>query len=136
MGADKNGDTVWVGDFWGGNLAKIDIHTLKTTLYPYPKPTPGTYDVVVDSHHMVWANLFNGDAVARFDPKTETWTEFPLPTRGVEMRHIAFTEQNGTTEIILSYFRAGKVARMQFRTTEQLESLQAQVRAAEVQAKK
>ncbi len=136
MGADKNGDTVWVGNYWGGNIAKIDIHTLKATLYPYPKPEPGTYDVVVDSHHMVWTNLFNGDAVAKFDPKTETWTEYPLPTRGVEMRHIALTEHGGALEIILSYFRAGKVARMQFRTQEQLQALRTQVRESEVQAKK
>jgi streptogramin lyase len=27
MGADKNGDTVWVCDFWGGSLARIDTQT-------------------------------------------------------------------------------------------------------------
>jgi virginiamycin B lyase len=136
MGADKNGDSIWVGNYWGGNLAKIDIHTLKTTIYPYPKPVPGTYDVVVDSHHMVWINLFNSDAIAKFDPVTETWTEYPLPTRGIEMRHIALTEHSGATEIILSYFRAGKVARVQFRTKEELQDLRAEVGQSEVEAKK
>jgi len=29
MGADKTGDYVWVCDWWGGNLAKIDIRTQK-----------------------------------------------------------------------------------------------------------
>ncbi len=136
MGADKNGDAVWVGDFWGGNLAKIDIHTLKATLYPYPKPGPGTYDVVVDSHHKVWVNLLNGDAIAKFDPATETWTEYPLPTHGLEMRHIALSEHDGPPQIILSYFRAGKVARVQFRTQEELQALKAQVSESSVQAQK
>jgi streptogramin lyase len=81
-------------------------------------------------------NLFNSDAIAKFDPATETWTEYPLPTRGIEMRHIALTEHNGTTEIILSYFRAGKVACVQFRTKEELQALRNEVKQSEVEAKK
>jgi streptogramin lyase len=136
LGADKNGDAVWVADFWGANLAKIDIHTLKTTLYPYPKPMSGTYDAVVDSHHAVWVNLFNSDAVAKFDPATETWTEYPLPTHGTEMRHIAIAERNGSVEVILSYFRAGKVARARFRTKEELQALRNEAGQSEVPAKR
>jgi streptogramin lyase len=136
MGADKNGDTVWVCDYWGGNLSKIDIHSLKTTLYAYPAPKPGTYDAVVDSHHNVWVNLFNSDAIAKFDPAKEEWTEYPLPTRGTEMRHIAIADRNGSTEVIMTYFRAGKVARLQFRSKEELQALRTQVQESEVRAQK
>jgi streptogramin lyase len=128
LGADKQGDTVWVADYWGGNIAKIDIHTLKPTLYKYPKPYPGTYDAVVDSYHRVWTNLLNSDAFAKFDPKTESWIEYPLPSHGLEMRHIAVSNHNGPTQIILSYFRAGKVARVEFRTKEELQALRVRVK--------
>lgn len=136
MGADKNGDAMWVCDYWGGNLAKIDIHTLKTTLYPYPTRESATYDAVVDSHHNVWVNLFNGDAVARFDPRTEQWTEYPLPSRGVEMRHMAISEIHGSVEAVLSEFRVGKVAVMRFRTKAEIQALKAQVQELETRARK
>src|SRR5258707_14374643 len=38
MGADKTGDYVWVGDWWRGNLIKIDIRTQKTTFGSLPTP--------------------------------------------------------------------------------------------------
>ncbi|HMJ63592.1 MAG TPA: carboxypeptidase regulatory-like domain-containing protein, partial [Bryobacteraceae bacterium] len=38
MGADKNGDYVYVGNSFGGTLAKINIHTKETTLVPLPNP--------------------------------------------------------------------------------------------------
>jgi streptogramin lyase len=136
MGADKNGDAMWVCDYWGGNLAKVNIHTLQTTLYPYPTRESAIYAAVVDSHHNVWVNLFNGDAVAKFDPGTEQWTEYPLPTRGVEMRHVAISELHGSTEAVLSEFRVGKVAVMQFRTKDDLQALQTQVQQMEARAQK
>src|SRR6266436_26948 len=131
MGADKNGDAMWVCDYWGGNLAKVDIHTLKTTLYPYPTRESAIYAAVVDSHHNVWVNLFNGDAVAKFDPGSEQWTEYPLPSRGVEMRHVAISELHGSPEAVLSEFRVGKIAVMHFRTKEDLQALQTQVQQME-----
>src|SRR4029077_13275120 len=32
MGTDKNADVLWVGNSWGGSLARIDTRTLETTL--------------------------------------------------------------------------------------------------------
>jgi streptogramin lyase len=136
MGADKQGDVVWVGNYWGNDLAKIDIHSLKTTLYPYPERYAAPYDCVVDTHHNVWTNLFNGDAVAKFDPKSQQWTEYPMPTRGTEFRHIAIAEHNGATEIVLSEFRAGKVAVMRFRTEEDLNALHSEVKHLELHARR
>jgi virginiamycin B lyase len=136
MGADKNGDAMWVCNYWGGNLAKIDIHTLKTTIYPYPTRESAIYAAVVDRNHNVWVNLFNGDSVAKFDPKTEKWTEYPLPTRGIEMRHVAIAEHDGDLKIVLSEFRVGKLAVMQFRTKEELQALRAEAGSAEQLADK
>ena len=136
MGADKNGDSMWVCNYWGNNLARVDIHTLKATLYPYPKNYGAIYDAVVDSYHNVWVNLFNGDAVAKFDPSTQQWTEYPLPTRGVETRHIAISEVHGSPEVVLSEFRVGKLAVMHFRSKSDLQALKAEVQQVELRAQR
>jgi streptogramin lyase len=136
MGADKNGDVVWVCDYWGGNLMKYDIRTLKTTLYKYPTPESAPYDASVDKSHNVWVNLTNGDSVAKFDPKTEKWTEYPLPTRGINLRHISLDERTGTTQIIVGYTRNSMIARMQVRTKEELQLLKAQALELSARANK
>jgi streptogramin lyase len=125
MGADKNGDVIWVCDYWGGNLERYDIRTLKSTLYRYPTPESAPYDASVDRNHNVWVNLTNGDSVARFNPQTEQWTEFPLPGRGIDLRHISLDERDGITRIVVGYTRNSKIARLQVRSKEELQALKA-----------
>ena len=40
-----------------------------------------TYAVYVDDTDAVWLSDFNANAIVRFDPATETFTEIPLPAR-------------------------------------------------------
>jgi streptogramin lyase len=126
LGADKKGSTVWVANWWGDNLAKIDSKTHKVTLYTPPSPNEfrGVYDTVIDKHGMVWMNLMNADRVARFDPQSEKWTEFHLPTRGTETRFIAVDNRTEPVEVWTPYWRTSKLARIQFRTTEQIKAQQ------------
>ena len=129
MGADKNGHVLWVCDWWGGSLAKIDTHTLKVTMIPLPKPdAQQPYQAQVDSNHNVWINLMNADEVIKFDPKTSKWTEYPFPTLGAETRYVSLLEKDGGLQVILPYSRARKVARMTVRSEKELESLKAQTR--------
>ncbi|HEX3371522.1 MAG TPA: carboxypeptidase regulatory-like domain-containing protein [Candidatus Acidoferrales bacterium] len=127
LGADRNGDVVWVCDYWGGNLEKYDTRTLKSKTYKYPTPESAPYDASIDREHNVWVNLTNGDSVARFNPATEQWTEFPLPGRGINLRHISLDERDGVTRIVVGYTRNSKIARMQIRSKEELQALKAQV---------
>jgi len=124
LGADKKGSTVWVANWWGDNLAKIDTKTHKVTLYNPPNQNEfrGVYDTVIDKHGMVWMNLMHADRVARFDPKTEKWTEFHLPTRGTETRFIAVDNRTEPVEVWTPYWRTSKLARIQFRTKAQIDS--------------
>ena len=127
MGADKAGDTVWVCDWWGGNLARIDIRTEKATIVPLPHPeSQQPYQAQVDSHHNVWTNLMNADEVMRFDPATSKWTEFQFPTLGAEARYFSILERNGSMQVIVPYSRTRKVARMTFRSPAELQSLKKQ----------
>jgi len=88
-GADKNGDTVWVNQFFAGRLAKINIHTRKVTDYKLPGALRygAPYFSVVDKDHMVWFSLANADYVGKLNPFTEQFTFYPLPTRGYNGRH-------------------------------------------------
>jgi virginiamycin B lyase len=127
MGADKNGDYVWVGNSFGGNLAKINIHTREVTLVPLPNPDAHQpYQVAIDSKHNVWTNLWSTDAIAKFDPGTSQWTLFDLPTRGTETRHIALLERDGKLQVVFPYYRTRKVAVMSVRTEAELAALKAQ----------
>ncbi len=132
MGADKTGDYVWVCDWWGGNLAKIDIRTQKATIVPLPRPdAQQPYQAAVDSNHNVWTNIMNGDEVMKFDVKTSQWTEYPLPTLGAETRYFSILEHDRSMQLILPYSRTRKVARMTFRSQEDIQALKKQVQQQE-----
>ena len=38
LGGDRNGDAMYVANWWGDNLAKINIRTHDVTYYQYPLP--------------------------------------------------------------------------------------------------
>jgi virginiamycin B lyase len=122
LSTDKNGDSVWVANWWGENLAKIDLKTRKATYYRLPIHA-NPYNTVVDKNHMVWTNLMSDDAVAKFDPKTEQWTIYKLPSIGAELRHIAADDIRG--DVWVPYREADRAARLQFRTAAQVAALKA-----------
>jgi streptogramin lyase len=131
MGADKNGDVVWVCDFWGGNLARIDIHTLKTTFVPLPSRDEQPYHAAVDGHHNVWINMMNEDRVMEYDPASSRWTGYDLPTLGAEARFISLGERDGKLQVVVPYFRSSKIALMTFRSPQDLQALKTQVEQGE-----
>jgi streptogramin lyase len=129
MGADKNDDVVWVCDFWGGNLARIDTHTRKVTLVPVPdSAVQYPYHAAVDRDHNVWVNMMNSDQVMRYDPKTGTFTFFDLPTLGAEMRYLSLSErEDGQVQVVLPEFRPMKVGVMTLRSESEIEAVRQRV---------
>ncbi|MCL2429449.1 MAG: carboxypeptidase regulatory-like domain-containing protein [Alphaproteobacteria bacterium] len=127
MGADKDGDYVWIGDSFGGNLARVNIGTKDVTLVPLPRPdAQQPYEVAIDKGHNVWTNMWSADLIGRYDPATGKWTLFDLPTRGSETRYISLLERDGKMQVVLPYSRARKVAVMSFRSEADLQALKAQ----------
>ncbi len=112
---DRERDVVWVCEFFGDRLAKIDPRTKKVTEYPLPHRFSQPYSATVDKNHRVWITMLNSDRFARFDPDTETFTEFELPTRGTEIRHIQVDNSTNPPTVWLPYDRTNKIARVQFR---------------------
>jgi streptogramin lyase len=125
MGTDKNADVLWVGNSWGGSLARIDTKTHEMSFVPLPGAQQ-PYHAVVDAGHNVWTNAWMTDQVLRYDPAAKSWTAFDLPTRGSEARYVSLLERDGKMQVVLPYFRARKVAVMSFRSEADLAALKAQ----------
>lgn len=121
MFADPQGDSMWVANWWGQNLAEINIETLEPTYYQLPIEAH-PYATAVDRNHMVWTNLSSDDAVAKLDPDTGQYTIFRLPSLGTELRHIAVDDAGGP-DVWVVYREASRAARIQFRTETDLQTL-------------
>jgi len=127
MGADKDSDYVWIGDSFGGNLARVNIETKDVKLVPLPRPdSQQPYEVAIDKSHNVWTNMWSADLIGKYDQTTGKWTLFDLPTRGSETRYISLLERDGKMQVVLPYSRARKVAVMTFRSEADLQALKAQ----------
>jgi virginiamycin B lyase len=87
--------TLWVTLYGAGKLIHVDPaagHVMKEYLMP-AGATGGPYAVSVDGAGIVWANEIQTDTVARFDPKTEKFRVFQLPSKGVGIRKLAVDAQ-------------------------------------------
>jgi virginiamycin B lyase len=94
MGADWEGN-LWIGFHESGKLVKVDQRTGKMNYYDPPTPNNGAYHVVADANHkVIWVTLQTADKIARFDPKTETWTEYALPIVESDARRIDLDPTN------------------------------------------
>ena len=112
MKADLKGDSVWVGNWAGNSLMRIDVRTHRLEINPAPYAAMLPYDVGVDSQHRVWVGIQNGDDIAQFDPDTKRWTIYPLPTRGVSARSLMVVERAGRVEVVVPANDANKVIRL------------------------
>ncbi len=71
--------TVWFTEMnKTGTIGKVDPKTLKVTKY-IPPSRDRPRRIQVDKDDMVWFCVFDDSKITRFDPKTETFKEFPLP---------------------------------------------------------
>jgi streptogramin lyase len=126
MGTDKNGDTLWVGNSWGGSLGKINTKTGETTIVPMPDPNAQQpYHIAVDSQHMAWGNLWNADSLFRYDPATSKFTIFDLPRRGSEVRYISLDETGGRLRVVTPEYRTSQISIMTIRTQAEIDALKA-----------
>ena len=94
MDADANGD-VWVGLWGAGKLLKIDHKTSEMTVIDPPTPKNGAYAISIDTKkNLIWVTLHKVDKIARFNPVTNEWVEFPLPQAETDVRRIEFDPNN------------------------------------------
>lgn len=94
MDHDARGD-IWVGLWNAGLLMKVDYETKKMTFFAPPTQTSGAYSVSVDrKNNLIWVSEQMADKIARFNPKTGEWVEFPLPDSESDERRIEVDQNN------------------------------------------
>jgi virginiamycin B lyase len=94
MGMDSQGN-IWVGLHIPGKLMKVDYKTLKMTIFDPPTKDAGVYSVQGDpKSKLVWFSEQQADQIARFDPATQRFTEFPLANAEEDHRRIEVDPNN------------------------------------------
>ncbi len=71
-----NGD-IWFARLHADSIGKIDAKTLAVTLYD--TPFVGPRRLRTDSKGNLWIAAFPESMIVKFDPKSETFTNYPLP---------------------------------------------------------
>ena len=94
-GIDVDGqDNIWFGAFFDHKLGMLDSKTGTVKLYQPPTSGATPYGVVVDKRTgYIWISDFSGNHITRFDPKTEQFIEYPIPSRSAYPRFIDLDQQ-------------------------------------------
>ena len=129
-GGGEPSDAVWGPGWTSDHLVKIDIETHEITLYPLPYRDGGCYQAVVDLDGIIWTVFTNADAVARFDPESEEWTWYDLPTVGTESHGLQVVRVNGRTQVGVPYWGSSKMAKLEFLTHAERDALKTVAMAA------
>lgn len=126
--ADLNGTAVWVPNFYGNTLLRIDTQTKELKYYAVPYPGMYPYEAMIDSRHQVWLTFQNSDEMGRFDPDTETWAIYSWPTKGMAQRQNHMLERDGVLEFTSASGMAHRVGRMIMRSEDELQALRDSLR--------
>ncbi|WP_040826186.1 SMP-30/gluconolactonase/LRE family protein [Thermaerobacter subterraneus] len=76
------GDAVWLLQFQGNRLGRLDPATGRVEVVPLPLPDypwPSTWDLARDEAGRLWTVSPRTGTVYRFDPRDGTWATFALP---------------------------------------------------------
>jgi virginiamycin B lyase len=91
---DKDGNVWFCVLKKDGKIGRIDAKTEKVT--QWSPPTQGTPQrLAIDSQGIVWFGERTGNKIGRFDPKTETFKEYPLPGPSASPYAIIVGKDNG-----------------------------------------
>jgi virginiamycin B lyase len=77
-----------VSEWNGGNLAHYDFATGAWREWPLPGAAPKSLCRLGDDLDQVWLSDFGANSMVRFDPRTETFDVFELPSAGAQVRQI------------------------------------------------
>ncbi len=83
-----SGGRVWVSEWNTGQLSVHDPAPGTWKTWKLSGTRPRSYAVYVDEADKVWVSDFGANAVLRFDPESETFTSFPSPRKGAQVRQL------------------------------------------------
>jgi streptogramin lyase len=107
-------NNLWMAEFSEGHLGTIDAKTLKVTWYATPTAHARARRMQIDENDHIIFTEYRGNKVAVFDPKTEQFTEYPLPPGTYPYR--ANFDRNG--DIWASTMSTDRVVRLHPKTGE------------------
>ncbi len=73
-------NNLWLLNFDGAEIGKVDAKSGLITVYPTPTPGSRPRRGQFDAQNRLWFGEFGANAIGMFDPKTETFKEWTLPT--------------------------------------------------------
>jgi virginiamycin B lyase len=80
---------IWVSEWLAGQLGMYDSSSDSWQEWVVPgEATAKPYAVYVDDKDIVWLSDFGNNALVSFDPTTETFTAYPLPTPNGNVRQL------------------------------------------------
>ena len=96
-GAFDNAGNFWIPGLGDGNIARLDTKTMKYEIFKIPTLAPeeveAPYFLAVNKKTQeIWITANQSDRMFRFAPKSNIWTAYPMPTRGLYQRDIVFTD--------------------------------------------
>ena len=109
-------DIVWYTDYSRGYLGRLDPQTKQVREYPSPGGARSwPYGITTTADGVVWYSESGMDpnTLVRFDPRTETFQKWDIPSGGGTVRHMV-TAPNG--DLLLAYSGINKVGRVRIRS--------------------
>ncbi len=125
-------DSAWGAGWWSSDLVRVNTSTHEVTVYEAPLPDCGPYHAVVDPEGYVWTVCHSGDYLRRFDPRTEQWTRYDIPTLGMDAHGmgVAPVLVDGRVRVVVPAWTPSKTILMEVRTSEDVAALKAAVQQA------
>jgi virginiamycin B lyase len=108
-------DIVWYTDYTRGYLGRLDPQTKQVKEYASPAGTRSRpYGITTTPDGVVWYSEsgVEPNTLVRFDPRTETFQKWDIPSGGGVVRHMV-TAPSG--ELLLAYSGVNKVGRVRLR---------------------
>jgi len=114
---DSKGN-IYMNWMLAGAIAKWDPANRKMSVFRVPTPGATPYGATIDAYDNVWAALWNGGKLAKFDTTVEQWTEFTPPTYPANLRRGPGTDSanNVWVGIWAGGPRPGKIAKLDQKT--------------------
>jgi len=122
-------DSVWGVGWFSSDLIRVNIRNHKLTVYKAPLPDCGSYQTVVDPRGQVWTVCQSADHLRRFDPRTERWSRFDVPTLNIEAHGMSVAPIliEGRVRVVVPSWTNSKTILMDVRTAEEVAALRAEV---------
>jgi virginiamycin B lyase len=115
---DSRGD-IWFSMLVGRKLGHWERATDRVTYYETPEPRAHPYGLVIDHQDNIWYVEYFTDHVTRFDPRTKTFTRFPVKSAPASLRRLGVDSRNVIWYGVYGTVgKAGKLGRLDPRTGE------------------